>query len=110
MTDRKRQIEALIESLRHLGDILRRDPDCCWTDGIESFGYEAERLASDGCSPQDLDSLSASIRSVYGGMGSFLDYIPQANGKVLPWAHEFDRLRGEVYKHADSLRLTGDVA
>jgi hypothetical protein len=108
MADRKDQLERLIKSLRQLRDILRGDPTCRWTAGIESFGYEAEQLAAHGFSQSDLNGLSTSVQSIYGGMGSFSDYIPQADGRVLPWVDAFDKLRGDVYENALALKVTGN--
>lgn len=109
MTDRSRQLEALIQSLRRLQQLLLRDPRCLWTRGISSFLQEAEHLRSSGFTQDDLNLLSGSVMGIYAGMGSFSDYIPQQDGHFLPWVEEFDRLRGEVHCHALMLRVSGNT-
>jgi hypothetical protein len=41
----------------------------------------------------------------YRGAGSFSDYVPYVDGKVVDWMDEFDRARGEVYSRALAIRV-----
>ena len=74
--NRKKQLEELVETLENLVLILRLDQDCQWTDHFRNCLERAKRLRDSGFQQKELNLLSASVMSVYGGMGSFNDYAP----------------------------------
>jgi hypothetical protein len=110
MIDRAQQLRRLVDSLDQLVAILQRDPTCTWTRGFEVLLSDAQHLQSTDFEQNDLNLLSGSVMSVFGGMGSFSDYVPQDAGRVAPWIREFDEISGRVYEDALNLRVVGHPA
>ena len=84
--NRNKQLDQLVEALENLVHILRLDQDCQWTDHFKNCLEEAKKLRDNGSQQKELNLLSASVMSVYGGTGSFNDYVPvlysEENGKA----------------------------
>ena len=74
MSSRKSELKRLILALEHLCIYLRLDDKCVWTAHFEQQLIYAQQLDKNGFSQADLNELSSSVRSVYGGMCSFNDY------------------------------------
>lgn len=110
MSDREAQLCRLVDALEELVAVLRRDSTCRWTQGFEKLLGDARSLQAAGVSQDELSALSASVMSVFGGMGSFNDYVPYVDGRVAPWTREFDEVRGRVYEDAINLRVIGNHA
>jgi hypothetical protein len=101
---REAELHALVQSLTKLVEILRKDNECNWLHGFEGALMRAKEL--DPMDQDSLSSLSASIMSVYGGMGSFGDYMP-TNWENPKEMKEFDLCSGAVYDNALKLRVIG---
>jgi hypothetical protein len=103
MPDRRAQLEELQTHLAALVGMLRLDPRCQWTRHFEACLHRAESLA--GGAPQDeLNVLSGSVISVFGGMGSFNDYAPWQNGQSIRGMEALSDVSGAVYQSALALR------
>src|SRR5690242_4874457 len=74
--DRSHQLEELVESLGELVAILKNDENCRWIIHFERCLERGRNLMNTGAIQSDLNDLSVSVMRVYGGMGSFNDYIP----------------------------------
>ena len=74
--DRHTQLNSLKVELENLLIMLREDDSCAWTDHFEDCLFTTKQLIGNGFTQNDLNSLSTQIRSVFGGMGSFNDYVP----------------------------------
>ncbi|EMI53566.1 hypothetical protein RSSM_04995 [Rhodopirellula sallentina SM41] len=99
---RAAQLQTLIERLRRLVPILTADADCVWARHFANCLHRAETFA-DGFTQDDLNGLSSSVMSVYGGMGSFNDYVAYgAGGRPVDG---FAGLCGDVYDAALNLRV-----
>ncbi len=107
--NRKTQLDQVIEVLEKLVSLLELDPACQWTSKFKLDLEHALQLMKTSFNQDDLAMLSSSIRSVYGGMGSFNDYMPgrydRSTGKCVsfPWADEFDVLSGKLFDSAMAL-------
>lgn len=106
---RSEQLSLLIENLRAMISLLDLDSSCIWAPHFKKSLKDAIDLSKSPLNQNDLAALSSSIRSVYGGMGSFNDYFPAqydtATGRCIsfPWADEFDRLSTLVFDRALAL-------
>src|SRR5262245_12141840 len=109
MTDRAAELCRLVHSLEELVAILRRDSTCPLAQGFEELLGDARSLESDGFAKDDLSTLSVSVMSVFGGMGSFNDYVPYVDTRVAPWVNELDEVRRRVYENAIHLRVISDA-
>lgn len=95
-------VGQLVRALKTLVEILRLDPSCQWTTKFENDLAKASGLLNK-CDEDDLHSLSASVRYVFRGMGSFNDYSPAiynpATGKYdpIPGADDFEKVTQEVF-------------
>lgn len=49
--------------------------------------------------------LSGSVMSVFGGMGSFNDYVPFKHGRLIAGMEALDEASGRVYQAALALRV-----
>ncbi|WP_157480942.1 MULTISPECIES: hypothetical protein [unclassified Lysobacter] len=110
--ERHLQLETLEAHLDQLVAVLSRDPVCAWRRHFESCLSIANHLLSHGFTQQQLNELSGSTMSVYGGMGSFNDYAPvtqRSDGTygLLPGMELIDTLSGKVYQSALALRVSG---
>jgi hypothetical protein len=103
--DRQLQLESLIDSLQQLIALLQQDSSCPWTNGFRQFLTDAQSLSGQSYSQQELHNLAAPIMHLFGGMGSFSDYVPYFDGKVAPWIEQFVRVSRKVYNDALSLRV-----
>jgi hypothetical protein len=85
MSNRSAQLQKLVAHLAALNDVLALDQRCQWRHHFASCLREARSL-SDQISQQKLNELSGSVMSVYGGMGSFNDYVPviDSGGSFIP--------------------------
>jgi len=109
--DRRSQLDDLIASLDRLLSILEKDPACRWTDHFRGCLEEARRLVNSGFTQGCLNALSASILSVYGGLGSFGDYAPikkesdwSPSWTPIPGTEDLDSAAVEVFERALALR------
>jgi hypothetical protein len=111
--DRRSQLLGLIAALGTLVQLLEQDSHCQWTGHFAGCLSRAETLRDDGFDQGALNLLSASLRSVYGGMGSFNDYVParvdRETGQVaLIWGMEaFERAASAVYDASMELVVIG---
>jgi len=105
MPDRRAQLEELQTHLAALVSILRLDPRCQWTRHFEACLHRVEALAGRVLEQDELNSLSGSVMSVFGGMGSFNDYAPWQNGRVIPGMESLTDASGNVYQSALALRV-----
>jgi len=109
MSNRPVQLQKLVTDLSDLMAILALDPQCQWTRHFSECLSTAKWLSSAGASPQQLNQLSGSVMSVFGGMGSFNDYapvLPAGDGKftVISGMETFTEASGRVYDSALALR------
>ena len=105
MADRRTQLESLIGHLAALTDLLALDPKCQWRRHFVSCLLEAKSLSTSSPDQQQLNGLSGSVMSVFGGMGSFNDYAPFQNGRLIPGMEPLTEISGQVYQSALSLRV-----
>ncbi|KAA9001325.1 hypothetical protein FJU30_08905 [Affinibrenneria salicis] len=111
VTVRRKQLRALTEYLELLCELLRLDSQCGWTTHFEHSLSVANRLLETGFEQVELNELSLSIRSVYGGMGSFNDYVPLVDTPAYrAWRRQHadaDRVTSKVYDAALALMTIG---
>jgi hypothetical protein len=113
--DRSRQLEELVESLGKLIAILKKDENCQWITHFERCLERGRELMSAGAEQSDLNDLSVSVMHVYGGMGSFNDYVPanvdHGTGRPIPieGMESFEVASGLVHERALALRVVGDA-
>ncbi|WP_139164018.1 DUF6966 domain-containing protein [Desulfoluna spongiiphila] len=108
---RKNQLDKLIQSLEHLCIHLRLDEDCPWIDHFERQLENAKSLSNSKFTQKELSDLSSSIRSVYGGMGSFNDYYnpnyTKHRNEVMKLLGSSTDLSERVYEYALELMVIG---
>ncbi|MCG1046298.1 hypothetical protein IHE31_06155 [Mycetohabitans rhizoxinica] len=106
-------LDQLADTLLRLVNLLTLDPSCQWVHKFKLDLEQANRLKAMSFNSSDLAKLSASIRHVYGGMGSFNDYEPtwydSATGRYVPikGTEDFDMLRKKVFDLAIALITVG---
>jgi hypothetical protein len=105
MDDRAAQLDELIKELGTLCDLLARDSECEWRRHFVSCLHQAEALADNPFDQQSLNLLSGSVMSVFGGMGSFNDYVPFKHGRLIAGMDALDEASGRVYEAALALRV-----
>jgi hypothetical protein len=94
----------LTKTLQRLTFLLSLDPSSIWTETFRRSSEIAEKMLDAPLDFAQLAQLSASIRHVFGGVGSFNDYEPMrfnpASGRYIPieGAEDFDALRRKVYE------------
>nr|WP_319495134.1 hypothetical protein [uncultured Desulfobacter sp.] len=114
ISKQKKQLELLIQALEHLCTHLRVDKDCPWTDHFERQLNNAMNLFHNGFTQDDLNSLSSSVRSVYGGMGSFNDYynpnFTKQRNKIIEQIGSSLDLSEKVYEYALELKVIGRIS
>ncbi|WP_390622522.1 DUF6966 domain-containing protein [Candidatus Laterigemmans baculatus] len=103
MPNRSEQLRSLVELLRQLTSILREIHGCRWTAHFQSCLATAEYLDAVGFAQSDLNELASRVGSVYGGSGSFNDYVPFHEGQEL--MNKVDALRTKVADNATELRV-----
>jgi len=102
-------LDQLVDALVRLVALLALDPACQWTRHFASELERARQLREGMISSRELAELSASIRHVFGGMGSFNDYAPAVYDSatrryvVVPGTEDFDSVRCEVFDLALAL-------
>ena len=112
MTNREKQIDKLIEALEKTIKILRHDKSYQWTRHFSTCLQDAKELQNKGFNQEELNQLSATIMSVYGGAGSFNDYAPSTFSKdtgkvtVIQGMEELSHWSKLVYQYAVELRVT----
>ncbi|WP_196140309.1 hypothetical protein [Aliikangiella sp. G2MR2-5] len=99
--DRTSQLEALKRELEKLLSVLREDEGCNWLNHFERSLEKTCWFLENGYEQSQLNDLSSSIRSVYGGMGSFNDYVPPQS----TWGT--NRFSNRVWETALDLQVTG---
>jgi hypothetical protein len=112
MSNRPAQLQNLVLHLSDLTRLLSLDPNCQWSRHFSECLSTAKWLSSAGASQRQLNQLSGSVMSVFGGMGSFNDYAPVRpikNGtfSVIPGMESFTEVSGRVYDSAVALRVIG---
>ena len=110
MSNRPAQLANLVSHLGDLEVVLAFDPNCQWSNHFSRSLSTAKWLSSAGASQQQLNELSSSVTSVFGGMGSFNDYAPvrpAGNGTyaVIPGMESLTEVSGRVYDSAVALRV-----
>ena len=80
-SQRRAQLQELEKSLVILCELLQLDRRCHWLPHFERCLHTTRRLLADGFEQSELNDLSGAVRSVFGGMGSFNDYMPIMNTK-----------------------------
>lgn len=104
--DRASQLEELVVALGRLITNLDLDPDCQWKGHFVQCLSRAQFLLDAGFDQEALNGLSASVRSVFGGMGSFNDYVPARFNSLtgqyaaIEGMEGFNRAAGSVYDAA----------
>ena len=78
---RTQQLEALQAGLTLLCELLRLDKPTHWLNHFERCLHTTASLLSNGFDQDALNALSRSVRQVFGGMGSFNDYVPVTGTK-----------------------------
>lgn len=100
--NREEQLKVLVRSLENLTNSLEADPHSGWLNHFRHHLSEAQYLLKNGFTQDDLNSLSTSLRSVYGGMGSFNDYY-----NPLDKTNIIGKYSSQVYSNAFHLKVTG---
>ena len=112
MDIRRGQLKDLIDALDDLITVLELDPSCHWVKHFKTARSRGNSILG-ALSQDSLNSYSASVTSVYGGMGSFNDYYPCPPEKRLKAEnriHSMENLNtfsSTVYDRAVNLRVTG---
>ena len=104
MSDRRVQLEELRARLAALVKVLSLDPRCKWSRHFSACLHQAQSLSAAAPEQDKLNALSGSVMSVFGGMGSFNDYVPWHNGQVIRGMEVLDEVSGAVYESALALR------
>ena len=101
--NRLKTLEHLSEALLRLVGLLALDPRCQWTHKFELNLQWANHLKTTPQYENELTDLSASIRHMYGGMGSFNDYEPAIYDPItghyirIHGTENFEELRIKVF-------------
>ena len=108
--NRSAQLNTLAVSLMELTEVLSFDPGCQWRRHFEQCLATARQLKATEFSQNQLNELSGSVRSVFGGTGSFNDYAPVtlAQGgavSVIPGMERLDQIAGQVHESALALMV-----
>jgi hypothetical protein len=104
--DRTSQLRLLIGSLEVLVGLFERDPDSQWLPHFLRCLNEARELLTSGFTQNQLNVLSRSIRSVYGGMRSLHDYYIPGHETLSSTIHD---VSGQVWERAMDLIVTGHL-
>ncbi|OLU27474.1 hypothetical protein BVH03_14785 [Pseudomonas sp. PA15(2017)] len=105
MTNPHTQLNELIAHLAALNEILAHDPDSHWGAHWRNCLATARALAGSRYEADELTGLACSVMSVYGGMGSFNDYAPWQNGRLITGMESLDEASNRVYMAARAIRL-----
>jgi hypothetical protein len=109
MGTRPLQLQNLVAHLADLERILAKDSSCQWTGHFSRCLSTAKWLSSAGASQDQLNDLSVSVMSVFGGIGSFNDYAPvrpvgDGSFATIPGMESLTDISASVYDSALSLR------
>ena len=102
-------LDQLIDALADLVALLALDPKCPWRKTFASNLELARRMKGGPLGADELAALSASIRHVYGGMGSFNDYAPviydaaTRRHAVIPGMDGLNKITSQVFSLAVDL-------
>ena len=104
------QLDTLAVSLMELTEVLSVDPRCQWLRHFKQCLATARQLKVTEFSRNQLNELSGSVRSVFGGMGSFNDYAPIAVAQdssvsVIRGMECLDHIARQVYENALALMI-----
>jgi hypothetical protein len=104
------QLQNLVAHLADLEQILAKDASCQWTGHFSRCLSTSKWLSSADASQDQLNDLSVSVMSVFGGMGSFNDYAPvrpvgDGTFAVIPGMESLANASANVYDSALSLRI-----
>lgn len=102
---RQRQLDELVAALAALTATLSRDPDGGWTLHFDRCLAQAQAMAGEALDAARLNLLAGSVMSVFGGMGSFNDYVPYRAGRLIPGMEALDAVSEQVYQAAFALRV-----
>ena len=105
MHDRSTQLKHLTDSLAQLCAVLALDTACQWQRHFATCLQQARELGGSPLEQSTLNALSARVMSVYGGMGSFNDYVPWHDGRLMAGMQDLDHLTGQVHAAALALRV-----
>jgi hypothetical protein len=112
MDVRRGQLRELISALDDLIAVLELDPSCHWIKHFRTARSQGNSILA-ALSQDSLNSYSASVTSVYGGLRSFNDYYPCPPEKRLKATNRIHRMENldtfssAVYDRAVNLRVTG---
>lgn len=106
MEQRRAQLRALADALAALCTLLALDAGCPWRAHFQRCLREATALGAGAFGTAELNALGGIVMSVYGGMGSFNDYVPFHGGRLIAGMADVDQLSGTVYDCALQLRLS----
>ena len=113
LEQRHEQLAALAGAIEQLATLLNSTPGHAWAVHFEVCLERARTLRRDGFTQEDLNALSGSVRCVYGGMGSFSDYVPvepahePGSWTASPVNERLDELRSRVWRLALDLMVVG---
>ncbi|MFW2478876.1 MAG: DUF6966 domain-containing protein [Lentimonas sp.] len=109
---RNQQLQALQNVLVPLCELLRLDKPTYWLAHFARCLQTTDQLLLNGFDQAALNELSLSVRSVFGGMGSFNDYVPIMNTKESSaWYQKYgnpEKVIGLVYNAALNLMVIGE--
>lgn len=92
--DYKEKIKQLADILEQMIEMFKVANDNEYLKIFKCFRGECEYIENE----QDAQDLARSIKSGYGGMGSFGDFILSTNGKYIPGpAEEFGQLKTKLF-------------
>lgn len=106
MNNPQTQLNELIAHLPALNDILTLDSQTHWASHFCNCLATAKALAGSSCDADELSSLACSVMSGYGGMGSFNDYAPWENGRLIAGMESLDEVSNRVYMSARTKKGT----
>lgn len=107
---RKLRLGELERALGELVAVLERDRECRWIRVFRGFQAEARAYMTQDVTLDTWTGFLASIMSVYGGMGTFTDYVPplrqdpQGGWFPAPGFEGLDALSSRVYALASAMR------
>ncbi|VXC07759.1 conserved hypothetical protein [Pseudomonas sp. 8AS] len=108
---RTQQLEELQKALMPLCELLRLDKPTYWLAHFEHCLQTTDQFLAHGFDQTSLNELSISVRNVFGGMGSFNDYVPPMKTKESSaWYQKYDNpenIIGLVYSNALNLMVVG---
>ncbi len=108
---RIQQLEELQKALMPLCELLRLDKPTYWLAHFERCLQTTDHFLANGFDQASLNEFSISVRNVFGGMGSFNDYVPPMNTKESSaWYQKYgnpENIISLAYKNALNLMVIG---